>query len=163
MNNTYTESKKVLDKIRAKYGCKGEVIFASALMQVVEDGKERLNDKDLVDVWMEQIEREHREAEAKGEHLWVSEEFEKAIIECAAEIAKVRTIDIIIYMQKEWLFGEWYEMTYSRAIKLLKYVVGHTLQDGLTEDARNELDCYGIDDTELEFLGFGDYLNEEDN
>lgn len=158
---TYKDNEKILDQIRSKYACKGEIIFKTAIQYVVEEGTNKLNNKDLVGEWLTQIDMKHNEAEAEGKNLFIGRDFEKALIECAVEIAQVNAIDIVKYLQQEWLYGDYTDVTYFRAIELLKYGIGHILQDGLTDQAREELDFFGIEDYELETLGFGDILDEE--
>jgi hypothetical protein len=162
---SYKDSKIMLNKIREDYACKGEVIFRSALQYVVECGCHLLTNPLWVNQQLNNIDVNHDEAEKEGKILLIARDFEKAIIECAAEIAKVPTMDMLQYVQKEvWLSGE--GIDYQRAIELLK----KCMED--IEDARwcNNKDVYdafeymGFTDDEIETLGFGhvfDYEEEE--
>ena len=42
---SYTESKKQLDAIRQKYGCKGDIIFKTAIQYIVELGQNSFKDE----------------------------------------------------------------------------------------------------------------------
>ena len=121
--NNYVETKKKLDKIRDKYGCKGEVLFRSALQCVLDYGM-----SDMLDDWcyqhrIDEVNERHDEAEAEGKTLWITRDFELAILECAREIAKVEAYDLLVYIQKEvWLSNDG-GIDYQRAIELLKKLV----------------------------------------
>ena len=80
--NTYTESKKALDKIREDFCCKGDIIFRTAIQYVVEYGQQTFQDYDFVMNQMAEIDGKHDDAEANGKTLFISRNFEKAIIEC---------------------------------------------------------------------------------
>jgi hypothetical protein len=49
--SNYAESKKKLDSIRDKYGCKGEIIFRTAIQYIVEYGQQNFLDE----VWYEEL------------------------------------------------------------------------------------------------------------
>ena len=99
--SNYVESKKALDKIASKYGCKGGIIMRTAAQYIVEYGQYMFNDEDFIKDQIQQIEDKHRIAEEEGKHLWVTKDFELAIFNCARELADVNSYDLIIYMQKE--------------------------------------------------------------
>lgn len=157
MKNNYAESKKALDKIRSEYGCKGEVLFRTALQQVVECGT-----SDILDDWsyahmVEEVNERHDEAEAEGKNLWVARDFELAILECAREIAKVNIYDLLVYVQKEVLLSCEGGIDYKRAITLLRACMSNI---EAWNDCRNELtlgefEDIGFDDDEITELGFG--------
>ena len=157
---TYAETKKELDRIRNEYGCKGEVIFRTALQYVVEYGA-----KNLTNGWVEEqmvlVDGKHDEAEVEGKHLWIGREFEKVIIECARDIAKVEAYSMLVYIQKEvWLSNEG-GIDYERAVQLLKGCMANIEQ---WNDCRNELtlgefEDIGFDDEEIEELGFAYVLD----
>ena len=99
--STYVESKKILDKIASKYGCKGDIIMRTATQYIVEYGQYMFNDEDFIKDQIQQIKDKHRIAEEEGKHLWVTKDFELAIFNCARELANINSYDLIIYMQKE--------------------------------------------------------------
>lgn len=158
---SYQTSKTMLNKIRDDYGCKGEIIFRSALQYVVECGYRLLEDSSWVKIQLQHIDEKHNEAEKEGKILFIGRDFEKAIVECTAEIAKVPAMDLLQYVQKEvWLSGE--GMDYQRVVELLKSCV-----DWFTDDTDNErivenLNLLGFEDYEIEELGFGWLFEEEE-
>lgn len=163
----YAETKKELDRIRDEYGCKGEVIFRTALQYIVEYGQNKFNNDEWVKEQLIFIDGKHDEAEVEGKNLWIGREFEKALIECAREIAKVDTYGLLVYIQKEvWLSNDG-GIDYKRAIDLLKKCMADI------EDVRwcNNKDVYdafcyiGFTDDEMQELGFGyvfDYEEDEE-
>lgn len=161
---SYIETKKELDRIRSEYGCKGEILFRSALQCVLEYGM-----KDMTDDWcyshrIDEINERHDEAEAEGKILFISRDFELAIIECAREIAKVDAYDLLVYVQREvWLSNE--GIDHQRAVELLKACIydieeRESCENKLTYQA---LEHIGFTDDEIEGLGFGYLLNEEED
>ena len=160
----YAETKKELDRIRDKYGCKGEVLFRSALQCVLDYGM-----SDMLDDWcyshrVNEVNERHDEAEAEGKTLWITREFELAILECAREIAAVNSYDLLVYIQKEvWLSNEG-GMDYKRAIELLKKCMCEIEQ---FTNCQNELtyesfDNIGFTDDEIIEQRFGYVLNNEE-
>lgn len=165
--SNYVESKKALDKIRSDYGCKGEIIFRTAIQYVVDCGQQNFQDLEWVNEQLKITDKKHDALDREKKTRFVSREFEKAIIECAWEIAKVNTYDLLVYIQKEvWLSNEG-GMDYKRAIELLKsaleYLEGYNNCNN-KENYEAFVDI-GLDDDEIEAFGWGYLLNEteEDN
>jgi len=161
----YLESKKKIDEIRSKYGCKGEILFRSAIQCVVEYGADSLTDDWNYKHAIDDINDRHDAAEEDGKILWVTREFELAILECAREIAKVNTYDFLVYIQREvWLSND--GMDYKRAFELLKSALEY-LEGYNNCNNRENYEAFvdiGLDDDEMAQLGF-DYLvsNEEED
>ena len=160
--NTYIESKKALDKIREDFCCKGDIIFRTAIQYVVEYGRRTFKDYDFVMNQMAEIDGKHDDAEANGKTLFISRDFEKAIIECAEALSKINTYDLLIYIQKElWLGGD--GIDYQRAIKIMKGCIAWVLADTYETDyALQEIREMGFNDNEIEELGFGWMLDAEE-
>lgn len=163
--NNYAESKKQLDAIRDKYGCKGEIILRSAVQYIVEFGQRNFNDAQWFDIAMGGVDRRHDQAEAEGKILFITRDFEKAILECAKELAQIDPYDFLIYIQREiYLGGD--GISYQRAIDLLRGCLGYcgnnTYEIMYTLEMAQEM---GFDETEIEELGYGYMLGkeEEDN
>lgn len=158
---SYKESKKMLDKIRDDYGCKGEIIFKSALQCIVQYGADN-----LVDDWnythiLDDINERHDAAEVEGKILIITRDFEIAILECSKEIAKIPAMDLLQYVQKEvWLSGE--GVDYQRAIELLKDCLEWFTDDTLNDRIVENLSLLGFKDYELEELGYGWLFEEEE-
>ena len=160
--NNYSESKKKLDAIRDKYGCKGEVIFRTAIQYVVEYGQSMLSDEGWQEHFIFNIDKRHDEAEAEGKILFITRDFEKAILECAKEIAQIEPYDFLIYIQREiYLGGD--GISYQRAMELLRgcldYCGNNTYEIMYTLEMAAEM---GFEENEIEELGYGYMLNEEE-
>lgn len=160
--SNYTESKNVLDKIRNEYSCKGEVLFRTAIQYVVDCGQQNFQDVEWVKEQLEIIDKKHDAFERENKTPFVGRDFEKAIIECAAEIAKVNTYDLLIYVQKEvWLGGN--GMDYQRAIQLLKGCMSWLDEDiNLVGDTLEAFEHIGFTDDEIAELGYEYLLNYEE-
>lgn len=157
---SYKESKMILNKIRDDYACKGEVLFRTALQYVVECGQHLLQDPLWVQTQISTINENHDEAEKEGKRLLITRDFEIAIVECAAEIAKISVIDILRYAQKEiWIGGD--GIDYQRAISLLTKCMDWIEDEFEKSETLDTFQFLGFEDDELEELGFG-YLMEED-
>ena len=156
----YKDSKMMLNKIRDDYACKGEVLFRTALQYVVECGQHLLQDPLWVQTQISTINTNHDEAEQEGKRLWITRDFEIAIVECAAEIAKVPTMELLQYVQREvWLSGD--GIDYQRVIRLLEKCMDWIEDEFDKSDTLDTFRYLGFEDDELYELGFG-YLIEED-
>lgn len=157
--NNYAESKKQLDTIRDKYGCKGEVIFRAAIQYVIEFGQRNFKDEVWFDELVNDVDERHNLAEANGEILFVTRDFEKAIFECAKELAQIELYDFLIYIQREIYLGG-NGISYQRTIKLL-----HKCMDWIDETHMTGADCYDtlqyldFTDNEIKELGYGYLLD----
>ena len=155
---SYKESKMTLDKIREDYGCKGEIIFRTALLDVVQYGSDTFVDDWSYQHRLDAINEKHDAAETEGKWLWITRDFEIAILECAKEISKIPAIDMLQYVQKEvWLSGE--GMDYQRAIELLKKCINSF---DFNYSPLDEIRNIGFEDDEIEELGYGYLLEEEE-
>lgn len=129
----YTDSKKKLDSIRQKYDCKGDIIFRTAIQYIVEHGQYNFRDETWFDECINDVDEKHDLAEKLGKHLWVTRSFEKALLECARDLASIEAYDLLIYIQREvWLGGgEVGEPDYQRAMEIIRNCLFYTA------------DCYG--------------------
>lgn len=159
--SNYAENKKKLDEIRQKYGCKGEVLFRTAIQYIVDYGRELFNESDWFEFQMDAIDKRHDEIDAKGMISWCTREFEKAILECARELAQIEAYDFLTYIQREvWLGDD--GINYQRAIELCKNAIGCTVADTYETDyALSEIREMGFSDDELDELGYGWMLDAE--
>lgn len=164
--NNYVETKKELDRIRSEYGCKGEMIFRTALQYIVEYGQHEFNNNGWVENQLVLVDIKHDKAEAEGKNLWIGREFERALIECAREIAKVDTYSLLIYIQKEvWLSNEG-GIDYETAVQLLKSCMSWIEEEHASlGEMLDTLEYIGFDDDDIETLGFAYVLDvrEEEN
>ena len=163
--STYENSRKTLEKIRQEFGCKGDIIFRTAIQYVVQYGQTMFEDEEWVKSQLDRVDAKHDTAEAEGKSLWMTRDFEKAIIECAREIAKVETYSMLVYIQKEvWLSNEG-GIDYERAVQLLKSCMSWIEEDHASlGEMLNTLEYIGFDDDDIEALGFAYVLDvREDN
>lgn len=164
--SNYAETKKELDRIRNEYGCIGEVLFRTALQLVVSVGFCTVLDDAWYQCEVDDVNAKHDYADEERKNLFVSRDFELAILECAREIAKVNSYDLLVYIQKEvWLNNDG-GIDYKRAIELLKKCMAD-IEDTRwcnNKDTYEAFDYIGFTDNEIEVLGFGyvcDYEEEE--
>lgn len=159
--SNYAENKKKMDTIRHEYNCKGEILFRTAIQYIVDYGRESFNDSSWFEFQMKAVDERHDETEAKGMILWITRDFEKAMLECAKELAQISAYDFLTYIQREvWLSGD--GIDYQRAIKLCKNAIGWMVADTYeTEYALNEIREMGFSDDEIDELGFGWMLDSE--
>lgn len=154
--SNYKESKQKLDTIRNKYGCKGEIIFRTAIQYIVEYGQHNFLDEVWYEELINDIDDRHDTAEKHGKWLFVTRDFEKAILKCAKDLAQIEPYDLLIYIQKEvWLGGN--RISYQRAIELLQDCI-----NSLDYDPLNQARDIGFEDDEIEELGYGYMFDEEE-
>lgn len=164
----YAESKKKLDAIRQEYNCAGDLIFRTAIQNVVDYGKCTLLDKGWYKCTMDDIDTNHDHAEANGKWLCMTREFEKAIVDCSVALCEVNTYDLLTYIQREvWLGGgEVGEPDYQRAMEIIRnslsYMAG--CYGAYTYDNEETLEKFRciMEDYEIEFFGWEELFEDED-
>ena len=166
--NNYKESKQKLDSIREEYGCKGEVIFRTAIQMIVEHGQNTFQDKEEMIDQLVHIDMKHDKAEAEGKCLFMSRSFEKALIECAMELAQIEPYNFLTYVQREvWLGGgNDGEPTYKRAIEIIRNCLCYTCDcfgayASYDIETLNKFRSMDLEDTEIEYFGWGYLLDAE--
>ena len=154
--NNYAESKKQIDKVRDKYGCKGELIFRTAIQYIVDCGQQNFSDNEWVEKQLEIVNKKHDAFDREKKNPWIGREFEKAIIECAAELAIVNTYNLLIYIQKEVFWSHEGGLDYQRAVELLKNCLNWFADDccGCAETLER-FELLDLNDNEIELLGYG--------
>ena len=145
----YAEAKKELNRIKSEYTSPGDVVFRTAIQSVVHYGADTLRDD-----W--------NYAHIKED----SNELEVDILECAREIARVGTYDLLMYIQREvWLSNE--AMDPQRVLTLLKKCLDWFADnDCECAETLEKFELLGLKDEEIEALGYGymfDVKEEEDN
>ena len=100
-------------------------------------------------------------ARAAGKLLFMTRDFEKAIFECAKELAQIEAYDLLIYISREiYLGGE--GLDYQRAVGLLKRCMEELADSDDYEYILNLFEDIGFHDDEIGQLGFGYLLEEEE-
>lgn len=162
--SNYTESKKVLDQVAKKYGCKGDIIMRTATQYIIEYGQYMFKDEEFIKDQLQQIEDKHRIAEAEGKHLWMTKDFELTIFNCARELAEINSYDLIIYMQKEMYWSNEGGLDYGRAIELLKSSLEYLENYNNCNNTENyeAFQDIGLEDDEIDYLGFDYLISEEE-
>lgn len=156
---SYTENKQKLDIIRDKYGCSGEIIFRTAIQYVVEFGQNTFRDEAWYEDQINAIDDRHDTAEAVGKILFMTRNFEKAILECARELAQIATYDLLVYIQRE-VFLSSNGIDYRRMETLLKKCIEWIEETHASlGETYDTLDYLGFGDSEIEMLGFKYILN----
>ena len=167
----YTESKQKLDVIRAKYMCAGDIIFRTAIQYVVELGQCTFRDEAWYEDQLNAIDDRHDSAEAVGKILFMTRDFEKAIFECAKELAQIEAYDLMIYIQKEIYLGcgKFGEPDYQRAMQIIRdclcYMADRYGSYRIDEEETlGNFRNMGLKDEEIEYFGWGElfYYEEEE-
>ena len=160
----YKEHKKMLDEIRQKYGCKGDIIFRTAIQYIVEHGQYNFRNEKWFNSCIEQVDSKHDRAEKGGKILWIARDFEKALLECAREVAQIEAYDLLEYIQKEvWLgSGDAGEPDYQRTLQIIRNCLCYTADcyGAYSMDCKETLDKFReMDLTDEEIVYFGwEYL-----
>jgi hypothetical protein len=160
----YTESKKVLDKIAAKYSCAGNLIMKVAFQDLLKDGQKAFQNEEAFAEKIKQINDYHDEREANGKIPFITRSLDMAFLNCTKELAEISTYDLLIYIQKEMYWSLEGGLDYQKAIKLLTNlmdcIVEHNGEDEVTM-TYNAFKNAGFSNDELVQLGYG-YLILED-
>lgn len=163
--STYENSRKTLNKIKQEFGCKGDIIFRTAIQYVVEFGQAMFKDEEWVKDQLNKVDVKHDVAEAEGKNLWIGREFEKACIECAVEIAKVNAYDLLIYTQKEVFWSNDGGLDYQRAIELLHSCMNWFIDYDCceTKEMLKRFEDLDFTDDELKTLGLDLLFDTEED
>ena len=150
----YAESKKILDKIRSK----DEVMFRMAISHLMDVGIRHLTEENILETCKGIVERDDSKA-------FMTNDYMCELVMMSGEIAKVPHTDLLVYIQREVEYDVFDgAMTYKRAIKVLKNCLSWITTDSL--DTLDAFECIGLDDDEIESLGYGyllDAKEEEEN
>ena len=159
----YTEAKKYIEKLRSEYNCKGDLIFRCAVQNVVEYGVVPLTQNIAVEDWASDIDRRHDAAEADGKILLIGRDFEKAIAECTFKLAKVGSMNLMMYIEREvWHSDNYNEISYERAIEIIKDILFYNTDYQSNKELLDGFYDMGLDDGEIVALGLGYLLDEEE-
>lgn len=166
----YIESKKKLDEIRNKYICTGDIIFRTAIQMVVELGQNTFKDEAWFEDQINAVDDRHDAAEAVGKILFMTRDFEKAILECARDLASITVYDFLTYIKEEVHFGscEIGKPDYQRAMQIVRdclcYLADCYGSYRLDEEvALGKFKNIGLKDEEIEYFGWGSLLDVEED
>ena len=166
----YIENKKKLDKIRSKYFSKGDLLFKVSIQLIVEHGKNSFNDTLFTYAMLKEIDDRHDKAEAENKYLFMTRDFEKAIVECAIELASINTFDLLAYILNETYFesGEIGKPDYKRAIEIIRNCLCYIADcyGAYRLDKEETLDKFvsqlDLTDEEIIYFGWEELLEEEE-
>lgn len=167
--SNYVESKKKLDEIRSKYMCAGDIIFRTAIQMVVEHGQNVFKDEAWFEDQMNAVDDRHDAAEAVGKILFMTRDFEKAICECAKDLAHIEVYDLLTYIKEEVFFGsgEIGKPDYQRALQIIRnclYYVGDCY-GAYRENVYETLQKFremNLTDDEIEYFGWSYLFDVEE-
>lgn len=151
--SNYTESKKIIDNIRAR---NDEVMFRMAISHLIDVGIRHLTEENVKHT-CQQIMQED------DSHSFMTNQYKCDLVWLAYELAQVSHIDLLVYIQREVDYDVMDDHpSYHRSTQLLKSCVDWMVCDQLPEDALSDLYSIGFSNEEIEFIGFGNLLEMED-
>ena len=168
--NNYKNSKEKLNKIRQEYTCKGDIIFTTAMQMVVEHGAENFNDDEWFNKVVDGIDERHNKAEAEGKILWITRDFEKAIVNCARAASEVSPYNLMVYIQREMYLSNGLmdgEPNYDRAIEIIRNCLCYAADRYGTYPEEESETLYkfremDLTDEEIDYFGWGYLLKCEE-
>lgn len=145
--SNYDQSKKEIDTIRYKYSSAGDIVFKIAICMLIHKGKSFFDNEksyqDLVD-----------SAEL---------EFNELVAKCANELAKINTIDLLVYIQKEVYLSNDSVMSYQKMTQKLKDCIEWIIGDACDCNAAEILtEGIGFSAREIVSFGYGFVFEEDD-
>ena len=161
---SYTESKKKLDEIHSKYNCAGDIIFRTAIQYIVEHGQYNFRNEAWFNSCIAHVDKRHDLADSEGKVLFMTRDFEKALLECAKELAEISPYDLLTYIQQEvWLGSdEVGKPDYQRAIEIIRSCLcyasdGYGYYEQTAEKTLSAFRMMELTDEEIEYFGW-EYL-----
>ena len=85
-----------IQAIENKYGL---VMFRMGLIHLVDVGIRHFNDESI-EAAFKKIEADVKEAEKQGHESFMTPEFQRGIVNCAAELAKYSPLELFKYIKK---------------------------------------------------------------
>lgn len=145
--SNYDQFKKEIDTIRYKYSSAGDIVFKIAICMLIHKGKSFFDNEksyqDLVD-----------SAEL---------EFNELVVKCANELAKINTIDLLVYIQKEVYLSNDSVMSYQKMTQKLKDCIEWIIGDACDCNAAEILtEGIGFSAREIVSFGYGFVFEEDD-
>lgn len=164
--NDAMETAMKIDAIRRVYSCVGDVLFRSALDFAIEIGLSELMDSDTVSELKEDLNARHDAAEAEGKTLFITRDFELAIVDCAVKLAAFSANDLLYYAQTRMPLAVYApgQPDYCRLQEIAMSLAWRLAEDRETKYVYDDMESCGITDEEIEWLGVGCILDgtEED-
>ena len=153
--SNYAENKKKIEAIRNKYG---EPMFRMAISHLMDVGIRHLTEDNVKETCNEIMKEDDSKA-------FMTNEFKCSLIQAAHELAQISQVDLLVYIQREVVYDIFDGIpSYEKALKLLKKCMGQISADEFDDKAEtlNIFESLGFDDDELEALGYGYLIKEEE-
>lgn len=145
--SNYNQSKKEIDAIRYKYSSIKDIVFKIAICMLIHKGKSFFDN------------------EGSYQDLIYSADlkFNEFVVKCAKELAKINTIDLLVYIQKEICFSNDNVMGYQKMTQKLKDCIEWIIGDACDCDAAKILtEGIGFSASEIVSFGYGFVFEEDD-
>lgn len=143
----YTESKKILDKIRSK----DEVMFRMAISHLMDVGIRHLTEENILETCKNIANRDDGKA-------FMTNDYMCDLVRMSGEIAKIPHTDVLVYIQREVEYDVFDgAMTYKSSMRVLNNCLNWIAEDSV--NTLEAFECIGLDDEEIEFLGYGYLLD----
>lgn len=150
----YEETKKQIDAIRNK----NEMLFRMAISHLMDVGIRHLTEENIAETCAEIM----KEDDSRS---FMTNEYKCELIKTAGELAKLDHIHVLTYISREVTYdvGD-NAIDYGRATELLESCLGYCASSTYeTMYALEMAQEIGFEDDELEQLGYGWMLGEEDD
>ena len=150
----YTESKQKLDNLRRM----NEMLFRMAISHLMDVGIRHLTDENIEKTCVDIMKED-------DSHSFMTNKFQCDLVMMAGTLAKIDHIHLLNYISKEMYYHvEDNAFSYQRAIGLLKRCVELIDEHHCEEYSEVLEDLYyiGFHDDEIEALGYGYLLEEEE-
>ncbi len=154
--SNYVENKKKIEAIRDRYG---DYVFRGGISHLMDVGIRHLTKENVEETCKEIM-------QSDDTRQFMSNEFKCELIKAAYELAQISHIDLLVYIQREVEYDVFDgSMGYKRTTKLLRYCMAEIEQnyDCNKEEVLDTFENIGFDDNEIEALGYGYLINEEEN
>lgn len=149
--DNYAESKKKIETIRNKCG---EIMFRMAISHLMDVGIRHLTEENVEETCKEIMQKDDSKA-------FMTNEFSCNLVRMAYELAQIPHTDLLVYIQREVVYDVFDGgMSYERILQLLKKCLDWIEVDNL--DTLDTFEYIGLDEDEVESLGFGYLLNTKE-
>lgn len=145
--SNYAETKKKIETMRSK----DEMMFRMAISHLMDVGTRHLTEENILETCRGIVQRDDSQA-------FMTNNYMCDLVVMAGELAKLPHIELLVYIQREVDYDVFDGgMSYGRLMKLFKQCLDWIDNDHL--DTLGTFEYIGLDDDEIETLGYGCLLN----
>lgn len=149
---SYIESKKQIDVIRSK----DEMMFRMAISHLMDVGIRHLTEENVRSTCEDIMKQDDSRS-------FMTNQYMCDLVMMAGELAQIPHIDLFVYIQREVEYDVCDGgISYSRATRMTQKCIDWITCDAELSDARSDLYAIGFGDDELESLGYGYLIQEEE-